>query len=122
MTASLVPLDITLFGWPEVPTTSPLAELGLLIGIPLVVILVVIAVSQGNKMMHESRRGPGPHADDPVWMGGRARSIMGGADDELPAITEGERRALEGSSASGSSSATTSATSESDAGGASARW
>lgn len=115
MTVSmLVPLDVTLFGWPEVPPTSPLQELGLLVGIPLVVILIVFAVSKGNKVMHESRRGPGPHEDDPIWMGGRARSIMGGAEDEVPALTEGQRRELEASPAS--------ATAEADAGGASARW
>ena len=115
MTVSmLVPLDITLFGWPEVPTTSPLAELGLLIGIPLVFIVIVFAIAKGNAVMKESKRGPGPHADDPVWMGGRARSIMGGAEDELPALPESERRALEGSPAS--------ATAEADAGGAGARW
>ncbi|SDU82701.1 hypothetical protein SAMN04488544_0569 [Microlunatus sagamiharensis] len=118
MTVSmLVPLDTTLFGWPEVPPTSPLQELGLLVGIPLVVILIVFAVSKGNKVMQESRRGPGPHEDDPVWMGGRARSIMGGADDELPAIAEGERRELEASPRTAGP-----ATAEADAGGASARW
>ena len=117
---SLVPLDITLFGWPEVPPTSPLQELGLLVGVPLVVIVIVFAVSQGNKVMRDAKRGPGPHADDPVWMGGRARSIMGGAEDELPAITEGERRALEGASPRSATPGTV--TPESDAGGASARW
>ncbi len=115
MTVSmLVPLDVTLFGQPEVPPTSALQELGLLVGIPLVVILIVFAVSKGNAVMHASRRGPGPHEDDPVWMGGRARSIMGGAEGEAPAITEGQRRQLEAAPAS--------ATSEADAGGASARW
>lgn len=115
MTVSmLVPLDQTLFGWPEVPPTSPLVELGLLIGIPLVVIVLVFAVAKGNAVLKANKQGPGPHPDDPVWMGGRARSIMGGADDELPQIASTERRELEGSSAA--------ATRESDAGGASARW
>ena len=108
-----MPLDVTLFGWPEVPPTSPLQELGLLVGIPLVVILIVFAVSKGNKVMHESRRGPGPHEDDPIWMGGRARSIMGGAEDELT-DEELQRRQL--------TAAPTTPTLESDAGGASARW
>lgn len=115
MTVSmLVPLDITLFGWPEVEPTSPLEELGLLVGIPLVVIVIAFAVAKGWSVMHASKRGPGPHADDPVWMGGRARSIMGGAEDEAPALTEARRRELEASPAS--------ATAEADAGGASARW
>ena len=115
MTVSmLVPLDITLFGWPEVKPTSPLEELGLLVGIPLVVILIVFAVAKGHAVLRESKRGPGPHADDPVWMGGRSRSIMGGAEDELPELTEGRRRELEAAPAA--------ATSEADAGGASARW
>lgn len=114
MTVSmLVPLDQTLFGWPEVPPTSPLVELGLLVGIPLVVIVLVFAVAKGNAVLKANKRGPGPHADDPVWMGGRSRSIMGGAEDEVPELAAGGRRELEGSSA---------ATRESDAGGASARW
>ncbi len=116
MTAiSVVPLDITLFGWPEVDPTSPLEELGLLVGLPLVVILLVFAVAKADAVRKASKHGPGPRASDPVWMGGRARSIMGGAEDELPEVSQGQpRRELEGSAAS--------ATAEEDAGGAGARW
>jgi hypothetical protein len=110
----LVPLDQVLFGWPEVAPTTPLQELGLLVGVPLVVVVLVFAVAKGHAVLVTSKRGPGPHPDDPVWEGGRARSIMGGADDELPAVESGARRELEGSASP--------ATAETDAGGASARW
>ncbi len=113
-TLSLTPLDVTLFGWPEVSPATPLEQLGLLVGAPLVVFVLVFAIAKGNAMMKASKHGPGPQASDPVWMGGRARSIMGGAEDELPGSGGDRRRELERSSSS--------ATPEEGAGGASARW
>ena len=49
-----------------------------------------------------------------MWMGGRARSIMGGAEDEVPEVESSPRRELEGPTAT--------ATAEPGAGGAGARW
>ena len=103
----------TLFGWPEAPTVTPLAMLGLMGGIPLVVILLVFAVAKADAVIKANKRGPGPQPEDPIWMGGRARSIMGGAEDELTP-DELERRAL--------TAPPSTPTAEADAGGASARW
>lgn len=103
----------TLFGWPEAPTVSPLEMLGLLGGIPLVVILLIFAVAKADAVMKVSKHGRGPQPSDPIWEGGRARSIMGGAEDELTPA-ELERRALTAPPAT--------PTAEADAGGASARW
>jgi hypothetical protein len=104
----------TLFGWPEAPTVTPLEMLGLLGGFPLVVILVVLAVSKANAVLRAHRLGPGPQASDPVWEGGRALSIMGGAEDQLPEDVEARRREL--------TAPPSTPTLEADAGGASARW
>lgn len=104
----------TLFGWPQAPTVTPLELLGLLGGIPLVVIVVVFAIAKAHAVLVASKRGPGPQADDPVWLGGRALSIMGGAEKELPTAAEAQRRQL--------ASAPATPTADADAGGASARW
>jgi hypothetical protein len=105
----------TLFGWPQAPTVTPLELLGLLGGIPLVVIVVVFAIAKGHAVLQVSKHGPGPRPDDPVWMGGRARSIMGGAEDQLTIEEAATRQAqLEASPST--------PTVEADAGGASARW
>jgi len=107
----------TLFGWPQVPTVTPLEMLGLLGGIPLVLILLIYGIAKADAVMKASKRGPGPQPGDPVWMGGRSRSIMGGAEDllpELPSAEETQRRQL--------TTAPATPTSEADAGGASARW
>jgi hypothetical protein len=104
----------TLFGWPEAPTVTPLEMLGLLGGIPLVVIAVIFAISKANAVLRAHRLGPGPLPGDPVWEGGRALSIMGGAEDQLPDDVEVRRREL--------TAPPSTPTLEADAGGASARW
>ena len=64
----LVPLD-TLEGWPTAPDPSALQVLGLLFGLPLLVIVIVIAIakisnSAGAGDAHEE-------VTEPVWVGGR---------------------------------------------------
>ena len=104
----------TLFGWPQAPDVSVLEMLGLLGGIPLVVIIISIAVLKGDQVVKASKHGPGPQPSDPVWEGGRALSIMGGAEDQLPVEAEARRRAL--------TAPPSTPTSEAEAGGSSARW
>jgi hypothetical protein len=64
----LVPLD-TLAGWPAAPDPSALQVLGLLVGAPLLVIIVVIAIA---KISNAAGAGD-EHAEvtEPVWVGGR---------------------------------------------------
>ena len=108
-----MPLDTYNFpGWPEASDPNPLAELGLLIGLPLLVIAIAFAVAKIGNAAKASRTGGGVQPSDPIWMGGRARSIMGGAEDERPAVTAGE----------GSPQAGSHAGEESGTGGAGARW
>lgn len=109
----LVPLQ-TLFGWPAAPQVTPLEALGLLVGVPLVVIVVAFAVAKGHAVLRTNKVGAGPQPGDPVWMGGRSKSIMGGADDLVPELENAPRRALAANP--------TPATSEAGTGGASARW
>lgn len=104
----------TLFGWPQAPDVSVLEMLGLLGGIPLVVIVIALVVSKGDQVVKASKHGPGPQPSDPVWMGGRSLSIMGGAEDQLPDVAETERRQL--------AAAPSTPTAEAEAGGSSARW
>ncbi len=117
----LVPLQ-TLFGWPEAPAVTPLEALGLLGGIPLVVIVLVFAVAKGHAALDSSRHGSGPRDSDPVWMGGRATSVMGGADVRLGLAPDQERPQLEGSSQGRADRFPSTAAPEADTGGASARW
>jgi hypothetical protein len=110
--STLVPLDTYNFpGWPEAPDPNPLAELGLLFGIPLLVMAIAFAVAKVGNAAKASRTGGGVQPSDPIWMGGRARSIMGEAEQERPAVTSGE--VSQPSSRSGDESGT---------GGAGARW
>lgn len=104
----------TLFGWPQAPAVTPLELLGLLGGFPLVVIILVFAVAKAHSVLKANKLGPGPQPSDPVWEGGRALSIMGGAEDQLPDDVEDRRRELNASPST--------PTPELDAGGASARW
>ena len=104
----------SLFGWPQAPAVTPLELLGLLGGIPLVVVVVVFAIAKAHGVLQASKRGPGPQPGDPVWLGGRALSIMGGAEDLIPDAAETERRQI--------SSSPSTPTAEADAGGAGARW
>ncbi len=104
----------TLFGWPQAPTVTPLELLGLLGGFPLVVIVVVFTVAKAHAVLKANKLGPGPQPSDPVWEGGRALSIMGGAEDQLADDVEARRREL--------TAPPSTPTLEADAGGASARW
>ena len=77
----LVPLD-TLEGWPTAPDPTALQVLGLLVGLPLVVIIVVIAIAKisnavGKGDAHEE-------VTEPVWVGGRPE-----AKTEAAAAIEG---------------------------------
>ena len=64
----LVPLD-TLAGWPPAPNPSWLQILGLLVGLPLVVIVLVIALA---KIVNVVRKGDAhEEVTEPVWVGGR---------------------------------------------------
>ena len=77
----LVPLD-TLAGWPQAPDPSWLQVLGLLIGLPLLVMVVVIALA---KVFNAAGKGDAhQEVTEPVWVGGRPEQKT-----EAPAAIEG---------------------------------
>ena len=65
----LVPLD-TLAGWPAAQEPTILQSLGLLVGIPAVVIAITFAIAKIGTSVQASRGDSAPVADS-VWVGGR---------------------------------------------------
>jgi hypothetical protein len=65
----VVPLD-TLAGWPPAPVPTTLQVLGLLVGIPLLVALVVFGIAKIGTTV-QAGRGEAPPVADSVWVGGR---------------------------------------------------
>jgi hypothetical protein len=65
----LLPLD-TLAGWPTVKPPTVLQSLGLLVGAPLLVAIIVFAIAKIGTTV-QAKRGEAPPAADSVWVGGR---------------------------------------------------
>src|SRR4029453_17920528 len=63
----LVPLE-TLSGWPQVTNPTALQVLLLLVGFPLLVFIIVVAISKIATSIHAAR-GDDIHANDPLWVG-----------------------------------------------------
>lgn len=103
----------TLPGWPPAQDPTVLQSLGLLIGLPLVVIVIVALVAKVGTLAQAGRGGATP-VTDPVWLGGRDQTVMEGGTATGPdrAAIEGSPSAPEGSAADGAAGV----------GGASARW
>lgn len=98
----LIPLEGSLPGWTPAEQPSVLHELGLLVGIPLAIGLVIFAIGMGSKLA-TSGRGDGVRPNQPLWLG-----------DSVP------DRALEGAAAPGGQGEVEQVTSE--LGGTSVRW
>jgi len=65
----LVPLD-TLPGWPEAQPPTVLQTLGLLVGLPLLVMIITFAVAKiGNNL--KASRGEAPPPAESLWVNGR---------------------------------------------------
>jgi len=87
----LVPLE-TLSGWPQVTNPTPLQVLLLLVGFPLLVFIIVIAINKIVTTAH-ARRGDVIQASDPLWVGAHQSAELEaaganpgpGASDEAPA-------------------------------------
>lgn len=107
----LVPLE-TLAGWPTVKDPTPLQSLGLLIGLPLLVIIIVSVLVTARE--RSTIRGANNKYTDPTWVGAEA-----GQDEILGADNAAGQAALQGGPAADLQGT---ATSVDDTGGASARW
>jgi hypothetical protein len=116
----LVPLE-TLSGWPPVPDPSVLAVLGVLVGFPLVVFIIVIAISKIATSMHESR-GDDLHANDPLWLGDHESAELEAATAN-PGIEASDQASTSaaGQAPAGEAAAEGDDTGE-HVGGAGARW
>lgn len=83
----LVPLE-TLSGWPPAPDPSVLQVLGLLVGFPALVFIVIYAIAQIGSA-RQAARGTGVGVTDPVWVGGPDRpEIEGPQHDQAAADAE----------------------------------
>ena len=63
----LVPLE-TLSGWPQVTNPTVLQVLALLVGFPLLVFFIVLAINKIATSIHTAR-GHDIRASDPLWVG-----------------------------------------------------
>jgi hypothetical protein len=78
----LVPLE-TLSGWPQVSDPTPLQSLILLIGIPLLIAVVVIAIIEIGARAR-ARRGDIAEASDPLWVGAQESAEIEPIPDSKP--------------------------------------
>ena len=70
----VVPLE-TLSGWPVVAEPTVLQTVGLLIGLPALVFVIVFAIAKiGNAAKAE--RTPTAEVGNPVWVGGRSQGEL----------------------------------------------
>ncbi|GAB3913866.1 hypothetical protein GCM10011575_19130 [Microlunatus endophyticus] len=108
LVSMLVPLQGTLPGWPTVAQPSAVQVLGLLFGVPLIVIIVISLIGKGPELIRAGRGEDQSAAGEPLWLG-TAPADRGAvtAGPDAPAAPPVPARAPE--------SATT-------VGGASVRW
>lgn len=90
----LVPLE-TLSGWPQVTNPTPLQVLLLLVGFPLLVFIIVVAISKIATSIHAAR-GDDINASDPFWVGSGQASGELEAASANPGIEATEQAPAEG--------------------------
>src|SRR5512132_1219678 len=76
----LVPLE-TLSGWPQVENPSPLQVLGLLVGIPLLIAIIVIAIIEIGARASGGREDI-IQASDPLWVGEQQRGVLEASSED----------------------------------------
>ncbi len=77
-----MPLE-TLSGWPQVSDPTPLQSLILLIGIPLLIAVIVIAIIELGARAR-ARRGDITEASDPLWVGAQESAEIEPIPDSKP--------------------------------------
>ena len=77
-----MPLE-TLSGWPQVSNPTPLQSLILLIGIPLLIAVIVIAIIEIGARAR-TRRGDTTEAGDPLWVGAQESAEIEPIPDSKP--------------------------------------
>jgi hypothetical protein len=107
----LVPLQ-TLPGWPEAPVPSLLEVLGLLVGAPLLVVLIVAVLTRVHHATKGNMGTPGV-ANQPIWVNGRRIEPSTQGQDSRDSIDAGHRAVTERAERDEDDAST---------GGAGARW
>ena len=77
-----MPLE-TLSGWPQVSDPTPLQSLILLIGIPLLIAVIVIAIIEIGARAR-ARRGDSTEASDQLWVGAQESAEIEPIPDSKP--------------------------------------
>jgi hypothetical protein len=114
----LVPLE-TFSGWPRVENPSPLQVLGLLVGIPLLIAIIVIALVEIGARARAGRE-DAIQASDPLWVGAHQSAEL--EANLNPGLEMGEQTSAgDAEQAAGESDAEGDDTGE-HVGGAGARW
>lgn len=85
----VVPLE-TLSGWPQVRNPTALQSLILLIGIPLLIAVIVIALIEIRAKARD-RRGDVVDASDPLWVGARESAEVEPVSDDAGTIITGDQ-------------------------------
>lgn len=108
LVSMLVPLEGTLPGWPDAPEPTAMQVLGLLVGIPAVVFVIIALIGKSRSLISAGRGESDDSMDQPLWLGTAPadRAAITGA----PAAGEGRRAAVEAAEPA------------IEVGGASARW
>lgn len=65
----LVPLQGTLPGWPTAAPPSAVQVLGLLFGVPLIVIIVISLIGKGPELIRAGRGEDQTAPGEPLWLG-----------------------------------------------------
>ena len=95
-----MPLE-TLSGWPQAPNPTILQSLALLVGIPLLIAIVVIAMIEIGARARRGREDPAL-TSDPLWVGAQESAQIEPVSDSQEAkttdqaaaeVTAGERNA-----------------------------
>jgi hypothetical protein len=112
----VVPLE-TFSGWPQVTNPTPLQSLTLLIGIPLLISVIVIALVEIGARAR-ARRGDIAQANDPLWVGAQESAQVEPVRDRQDAETT-DRATAEATAADGNVEGDDAGE---HVGGAGARW
>jgi len=94
----LVPLQGTLPGWPVAPHPTALEVLGLLFGVPLIVIIIISLIGKGPELIRAGRGEDHGDAAAPLWLGAAPADRTAVTAGDHPASTApAPSRALESS-------------------------
>jgi hypothetical protein len=69
LVSMLVPLQGTLPGWPVAEQPSALQVLGLLVGLPALVFVIIAILGKSKGLIRAGRGDSAPELNEPVWLG-----------------------------------------------------